>query len=164
MTRETPLGHASKLGGGDSHPGSAWRRIAIAKRRRSRNRRTNARRTGLILVVLLLLLLPNDEVDSAIVLGLSVAVVLWSLFLAPAWCGAVNRKRGREIEFCRNNSLGLLLGCHLAQHRSQKLKMLFYEKRWAHFTRGMWVTPNAILATISAIFGIVAPLVDWLTS
>src|SRR5215210_6461832 len=126
----------------------------MAKRRRSRNRRTNARRTGLILVVLLLLLLPNDEVDPAIVIGLSVSVVLWSLFLAPAWCGAVNRRRGREIEFCRNNSLGLLLGCHLAEHRLQKFKMIFIEGRWAHFTRGMWATPNAVLATISAIFGI----------
>jgi hypothetical protein len=41
--------------------------------------------------------------------------------------------------------------------------MLFVEKRLAHFTRGMWATPNAVLATISAVFGVVAPLIDWLT-
>ena len=96
-------------------------------------------------------------------IGLSVAVVLWSLFMAPAWCGAVNRTPGREIEFCRNNSLGLLLGCHLAEHRFQKFKMIFIESRWGHFTLGMWVTPNAAIATVSAISGIVAPLIDWLT-
>ena len=59
--------------------------------------------------------------------------------------------------------MGLLLGCHLAQHRLQKLKMIFIERRLAHFTRDMWASPNAVLATISAIFGVVAPLIDWLT-
>jgi hypothetical protein len=44
-----------------------------------------------------------------------------ALFLAPVWCGAFTRKN----EFCRNNSWGLLLGCHLREHRWQKFKMIF---------------------------------------
>ena len=50
--------------------------------------------------------------------GLSVAayvvmallVIIWTLFAAPVWCGAINRERGRGVEYCRNNSSGLLLG------------------------------------------------------
>ncbi|MET8062468.1 hypothetical protein [Micromonospora sp. NPDC005313] len=86
---------------------------------------------------------------------LSGGVVIWSLFQAPAWCGAVTRRRG---VFCRNNSYGLLLGCHLREHRWQKFKLLFYSHRWADFSRGTWATPSAKLATVSGLVGTVSAI------
>jgi hypothetical protein len=120
---------------------------------------SSTRRLGLIPVIALALVvsLPSREVPATVLFGLSGSVVLWSLFVAAARCGAAIRRHG---EFCRNNSWGLLLGCHLRQHRWPKLKSTFIQRRWSYFTRGMWSTPNAVLATASALFGIVAPLVS----
>jgi phage tail sheath protein FI len=45
--------------------------------------------------------------------------------------------------------------------------MLFYHRRWMDFTRGLWATPAAKLATVSGVVGIVsaiaAPIKGWLT-
>jgi hypothetical protein len=37
------------------------------------------------------------------------------------WCGA----KARKGEWCRNNSYGLLLGCHLREHKWQRVKQTF---------------------------------------
>ncbi len=107
---------------------------------------------GLVALILLLTIWWTAETGPAPLMILSGLVVVWSLFWAPAWCGAANRNG----KFCINNSRGLLLGCHLRQHRWQKFKMLFYSKRWAQFTRGMWASPTAILATVSGGIGTVS--------
>jgi hypothetical protein len=51
---------------------------------------------------------------------LSTAYAFFFLLAAPVWCGADTRGRTS----CRNNSTGLLIGCHLRQHRWQKLSSL----------------------------------------
>ena len=121
-----------------------------------RKRKGLARQGGLVLVILLLISMSIGGIDPAILIGLSVALILWSLFMAPAWCGAAIRRRG---EFCRNNSWGLLLGCHLREHRFQKFKLVFVQHRWSQFTRGLFSSPSAVLATVSAVFGIVVPMI-----
>lgn len=120
-----------------------------------RSRKGSLRRTGFLLVIALFLLLLG-RADLTLIVGAAVLVLVWALVLAPAYCGAETRRTG---EFCRNNSFGLLLGCHLRQHRSQKFKMLFLQRRFAHFTRGMFSTPGAVVATVSGVFGIVAPVI-----
>jgi hypothetical protein len=77
-----------------------------------------ARWLGLVLVAAVLAALPSREVPAAVLFLLSGLGFVWVLFLAPVWCGADTRKH----EVCRNNSYGLLLGCHLRQHRAQKFK------------------------------------------
>ncbi|SIM67937.1 hypothetical protein SAMN04489832_1359 [Micromonospora cremea] len=62
---------------------------------------------GLVALALLLTAWWTTQVGPGVLYLLSGAVVLWSLFQAPAWCGAATRSRGG---FCRNNSRGLLLG------------------------------------------------------
>jgi hypothetical protein len=94
------------------------------------------------------------QVGPAVLYLLSAAVISWSLFSAPAWCGGATRNR--RAPFCRNNPRGLLLGCHLREHRWQKFKMLFYSRRWAEFSRGTWANPSAKLATVSGVIGIVS--------
>lgn len=58
--------------------------------------------------------------DPALLAGLSVVSGLWIFFQAPGWCGA----KTRGDVYCRNNARGLLMGCHLRQHKWQKLLML----------------------------------------
>ncbi|MEV4718962.1 hypothetical protein AB0J94_17375 [Micromonospora noduli] len=109
---------------------------------------------GLVALALLLTAWWTTQVGPGVLYLLSGAVVLWSLFQAPAWCGASRSRDG----FCRNNSRGLLLGCHLREHRWQKFKMLFYSSRWTAFSRGTWATPSAKLATVSGLIGSVSAI------
>jgi hypothetical protein len=84
-----------------------------------------------------------------------------ALFFAPVWCGAVTRKHGP----CHNNSWGLLMGCHLREHRWQKFKMMFVSRRWQQLNRELWSSPPAILATVSGlvtIVGVVVAIVRWI--
>jgi hypothetical protein len=120
-----------------------------------------ARWWGFALVVALLAALPTRAVPATILFALSGLGLVWALFLAPVWCGAVTRKG----KFCRNNSWGLLLGCHLREHRWQKFKMMFVSRRWQQLNRGLWSSPGAVLATVSGLITIIlfiAAIVQWL--
>jgi len=88
------------------------------------------------------------------ILLLSVAAVGYFLFQAPLWCGAVTR----EGALCRNNSSGLLIGCHLREHKFQKLKMAFVPKAWRELNRGLWATPRDGIATLSGLGSAVSAL------
>jgi len=80
---------------------------------------------GYALLVLLIFLWPNvgDQFVIVMVLVLSIATASYFMFQVPGLpCGAGNRKEGT---FCRNNSRGLLLGCHIYQHTWQRLKFVF---------------------------------------
>jgi hypothetical protein len=57
----------------------------------------------------------------AVILILALASLGYFLVAAPVWCCAVTRKG----ELSRDNSRGLLLGCHRRQHRWQRLKQTF---------------------------------------
>ncbi len=82
-----------------------------------------------------------------VVLILSVAAVGYFTLQAPVWCGAVTRTG----QLCRNNSMGLLLGCHLREHKWQKLTMAFVPKKWRDINRGLWTSPREGMATLSGI-------------
>jgi hypothetical protein len=127
----------------------------------SRSKKTLARWCGFALVVAVLAALPSREVPAAILFVLSGLGLVWVLFFAPVWCGADTRKR----ESCRNNSWGLLLGCHLREHRWQKFKMIFVNRRWQQLNRGLWSGPAEVLATVSGvitIIGLVVAIVRWI--
>lgn len=126
----------------------------------SRTNKSLARWWGFALVVALLAALPTRAVPATLLFALSGLGLVWALFLAPVWCGAVTRRN----EFCRNNSWGLLLGCHLREHRWQKFRMIFVTRRWQQLNRGLWSSPAAVLATISGLITIIlfiAAIVQW---
>ena len=126
----------------------------------SRSKNSLARWLGFALVVAVLAVLPSREVPAAILFVLSGLGLVWVLFFAPVWCGA--ETRGHKS--CRNNSWGLLLGCHLREHRWQKFKMMFVNRRWQQLNRGLWSSPAEILATVSGIVtivGVVIAIVRW---
>jgi hypothetical protein len=88
------------------------------------------------------------------VLVLSVAALGYFLFQAPLWCGAITR----EGTLCRNNSSGLLIGCHLREHKWQKLKMAFVPKAWRELNRGLWATPREGVNTLAGLGSVVSAL------
>ena len=60
---------------------------------------------------------------------------------------------------------GLLLGCHLREHRWQKFKMIFVNRRWQQLNRGLWSSPAEVLATVSGvvtIIGFAVAIVRWI--
>jgi len=91
---------------------------------------------------------------AGVVLVLSVGAVLYFLFQAPLWCGAVTR----EGTLCRNNSSGLLIGCHLREHKFQKLKMTFVPKAWRELNQGLWATPREGVNTLAGLGSAVSAL------
>jgi hypothetical protein len=95
-----------------------------------------------------------------LILLLSVLVLGFGLFRAPAPCGAPNRKAGT---FCRNNAYGLLMGCHVRAHRWEKLKMLVFPTRWRELAhrcltsgRNRLAALASVAASISTILALVA--------
>ena len=57
------------------------------------------------------------------------------------------------------DSWGLLLGCHLREHRWQKFKMMFVNRRWQQLNRGLWSSPAEVIATVSGLIAIVGAVV-----
>ena len=55
----------------------------------SRSKNSLARWWGFALVVAVLAALPSREVPAAILFALSGLGLVWALFFAPVWCGAV---------------------------------------------------------------------------
>jgi hypothetical protein len=94
-----------------------------------------------------------------LVLVLSVAALLYFLFQAPLWCGAVTR----DGLLCRNNSSGLLIGCHLREHKWQKIKMTFVPKAWRKLNRGLWATPKEGVNTLAGLGSAVSALAALIT-
>ncbi|MFI6439078.1 hypothetical protein [Streptomyces sp. NPDC050759] len=66
--------------------------------------------------------------------------------------------RGRD-DGCRNNASGLLLGCHIRQHRWQKLKMLFLRRQLREFFSGLFSDGKATIVTLSGLASVVSALV-----
>src|SRR5262249_26174066 len=89
-----------------------------------------------------------------LILILSVAAFGYFLFQAPLWCGAVTR----DGKLCRNNSSGLLIGCHLREHKFQKLKMTFVPRVWRELNRGLWASPREGVTTLSGLSAVVSAL------
>lgn len=98
----------------------------------------------------------NRAAGPAVITGLSAVVLLWSFFQAPVTCGAPIRGRA---DGCRNNATGLLLGCHIRQHRWQKLKMLIVRRRVRAFCSGLFSDGKAALVTLAAVGSFLSGLV-----
>ena len=111
---------------------------------------------GIIIAALLIAAWINKAAGPASVATLSAVVLIWCFFQAPVTCGAP--VRGRE-DGCRNNATGLLMGCHIRQHRWQKLKMLILRRQVREFCSGLFSDGKATLVTLAAIGSFVSGLV-----
>jgi hypothetical protein len=86
---------------------------------------------------------------------LSTLVVIYTLFQAPMWCCA-NTRSG---EPCRNNSYGILLGCHVRQHKWQKMGMAVSVSSWGKLTKRLLSSISGVAASVSALAGVASALV-----
>ncbi|WP_405746114.1 hypothetical protein [Streptomyces canus] len=111
---------------------------------------------GVLAGLLLIAAWINSAAGPAVVVGLSAATAAWCFFQAPVTCGAP--VRGRD-DGCRNNASGLLLGCHIRQHRWQKLKMLFLRRQLRTFCSGLFSDGKATIVTLSGMASVVSALV-----
>lgn len=114
---------------------------------------------GYGVLALLLLSLGNNAVGPGLYAVLVGLLILFVLFQAPVYCGAINRKRSGGVEFCRNNSTGLILGCYLRQHKWKKLGREWWSYGWREKTKGTWSGASAKLATVSGIVGTVTGII-----
>ena len=108
---------------------------------------------GLILIAIMVLRL-DQHLGALPYLIMTLLVLTWTLFGAPTWCGAVNRRRGKAVEYCRNNASGLLLGCRIRQHKFQRFTRAWWATGWRDRTRGLWMGAPAKLATVSGVVGV----------
>ncbi|HEY2063571.1 MAG TPA: hypothetical protein VGH57_34700 [Amycolatopsis sp.] len=107
---------------------------------------------GYLLLAAVVLLWFMPSVGPGAIAILSAFVVLYCLFQAPMWCCADTR-RG---EFCRNNAYGLLMGCHLRQHKSQKFKLMIRQQAWSKAARRVFSGVGGQAATFSAFAGMLS--------
>ncbi|MFF1708872.1 hypothetical protein [Streptomyces sp. NPDC058268] len=98
----------------------------------------------------------NEAAGPAAIVALSAVVLLWAFFQAPVTCGAPVRGRndGR-----RDNATGILMGCHIHQHRWQKLKMLISRRRVREFCSGLFSAGKGTLITLAAAGSFLSGLV-----
>lgn len=93
---------------------------------------------------------------AGLILMLSVGAFGYLCFQAPlAWCGA----QIRGGNFCRNNCSGLLLGCHLRQHKWQKIMMAFRPSRWPELNRVLWSGAKQVCGTLSGLVAFISSVV-----
>jgi len=109
---------------------------------------------GYLLFVLLVTAWWSREVGPGLLIAMSTIVTLYFLFQAPLWCGVDGR-----FGPCRNNSHGLLVGCHLRQHKWQKLRWAIRPRYWTELNRGLWVSPKEGLTTITMMVSTLSGLV-----
>lgn len=76
---------------------------------------------GYLALALAIFGLVTNHFGFMAILILSLAALGYFLVAAPVWCCAVTRTG----QLCRDNSRGLLLGCHRRQHRWQRVKQTF---------------------------------------
>jgi hypothetical protein len=90
-----------------------------------------------------------------VIAGLSGVVVLYTLFQAPMWCCAETRGGNP----CRNNSYGILLGCHVRQHKWQKMAMAFHVSSWKQLMKRVWSSIGGASASVSALAAVASVVV-----
>jgi hypothetical protein len=101
-----------------------------------------------------------DAEDLVDAVGRPPLALIYFLFQAPLTCGAEIRGGGH----CRNNSHGILLGCHLRQHKWQRFRDVFVSRKWRDVFHDLTETPKDKLGTASAlisVFSLFAGLPLW---
>jgi len=107
---------------------------------------------GYLALVLAILGLVTHLREYVVILILSLLALVYFLVQAPLWCGAEIRGGGS----CRNNSHGIILGCHLREHKRQRLRDIFVSHRWRKTIHDLMSSPKEILATIGGLASIVS--------
>ena len=88
----------------------------------------------------------------AVIAVVSLLALVYFLFQAPLTCGAETR----EGLPCRNNSYGLLMGCHYRQHKWQRFRDVFVSRKWRDVFHDLMASPKDRLGTFSALLSVLS--------
>jgi hypothetical protein len=97
----------------------------------------------------------THAVGYIVIAILSLLALVYFLVQAPLTCGAEIRKG----DHCRNNSHGLLLGCHIRQHKWQRARDIFVSRKWKDVIHDLTGSPKDILGTVGGLISIVSVFV-----
>ena len=97
----------------------------------------------------------THAVGYIVIAILSLLALVYFLVQAPLTCGAEIRKG----DHCRNNSHGLLLGCHIRQHKWQRARDIFVSRKWRDVIHDLTASPKDILGTVGGLISIVSVFV-----
>lgn len=111
-----------------------------------------ARYWGYIALVLAIAGWVTHALGYAVILIVSVLALIYFLAQAPLTCGA----EIRGGEHCRNNSNGILLGCHIRQHKWQRVRDIFVSRKWRRIIHDLTGSPKDILGTIGGLLSILS--------
>jgi hypothetical protein len=107
---------------------------------------------GYIALALAILGWVTHAVGYAAILIVSFLALVYFLVQAPLTCGAPIRKG----DHCRNNSHGILLGCHIRQHKWQRAKDVFVSRRWGNVIHDLTGSPKDILGTVGGLISVIS--------
>jgi hypothetical protein len=107
---------------------------------------------GYVALTLAILGWVTHTVAYAAIVIVSLLALVYFLVQAPLTCGAEIRG-GKQ---CRNNSKGILLGCHIRQHKWQRAKEVFVSRKWRGVLHDLMGTPKDKLGTISALISVLS--------
>jgi hypothetical protein len=112
---------------------------------------------GYIALALVILGWVTHAVGYVVIAILSLLALVYFLVQAPLTCGAEIRKG----DHCRNNSHGLLLGCHIRQHKWQRARDIFVSRKWRDVIHDLTASPKDILGTVGGLISIVSVFVGF---
>ncbi|GIG68472.1 hypothetical protein Pen01_47670 [Phytomonospora endophytica] len=110
---------------------------------------------GYLVLAAAVLLLFVREIGPQFAVAAFALSGFWLLFGVGTWCGAKVRAADG---LCRNNSFGLLGGCHIRQHRWQRLKALLTFQKFRETCRGWFTGAPQQIATCSLVASAVGTL------
>jgi hypothetical protein len=111
---------------------------------------------GYLALALVILGWVTHAVGYVVILIVSLVALVYFLVQAPLTCGATIRGG----QSCRNNSRGILLGCHIRQHKWQKARDIFVSRKWRETFHDLMGTPKDKLGTISALISVLSLFVS----
>jgi hypothetical protein len=92
----------------------------------------------------------SQSIGPAVLVSLSSLSFLYTIFQAPVWC-CVETRTG---QYCRNNASGLLMGCHIREHKWRKLKLMVSRHSWGSLGLKLIAGFGAKAASFSALAGL----------
>ena len=110
---------------------------------------------GYVALALIIFGWATHALAYAAILIISFLTFIYFLIQAPLTCGAETRGG----QHCRNNSDGILIGCHIRQHKWQKARDIFVSRKWHDIYRDLFGTAKDLLGTVSALISVVSVFV-----
>lgn len=111
---------------------------------------------GYIALALVIMGWVTHAVGYTVLLIVSLVALVYFLVQAPLTCGA----EIRGGDHCRNNSHGILLGCHIRQHKWQKARDIFFSRKWRDVFHNLTESPRDKLGTFSALISVLSLFVS----